>query len=131
MTRRGQKQATRRTVDRTLHQALRSRRCNVPRTEVRGIGGNQNVLGTGQSESMVRWHEQARLRRALSSMWNPGFGSLPLAALGGAALEGGSRAFGRGGLDWVAGGDSSSDVTLPPQAAKERAVDIAREDAQV
>ena len=60
----------------------------VPRTEVRGIGGNRRILGTGQSESMVRWHEQARLRRALSSMWNPGFGALPLAALGGAALGG-------------------------------------------
>ena len=37
---------------------------------------------------MVRWHEQARLRRALSSMWNPGFGALRPAALGGAALGG-------------------------------------------
>ena len=69
----------------------------VPRTEVRGIGGNRKILGTGQSESMVRWHEQARLRRALSSMWNQVFGALPPAALGGAALgkRVGPWAFGR------------------------------------
>ena len=71
-----------------LQEGLERDSLEVPRTEVRGIGGNRKILGNGQSESMVRWHEQARLRRALSSMWNPGFGALAPAALGGAALGG-------------------------------------------
>ncbi len=47
----------------------------VPRTEVRGIGGYRKIPGIGQSASMVRWHEQARRRRALRSIWNPVLGA--------------------------------------------------------
>ena len=80
-----------------LQEGLERDSLEVPRTEVRGIGGNRKILGNGQSESMDRWHEQARLRRALSSMCNQVFGALPPAALGGAALgkRVGPWAFGR------------------------------------
>jgi len=80
---------------------LESDALEVRRTEVRVIGGNRKILGTRQSESMVRWHEQARLRRALSSMWNQVFGDLPPAALGGAALGKRVRSRTFGGRIWT------------------------------
>jgi len=77
---------------------------------------------------MVRWHEQARQRRALKSMWNQVFGALPPADLGGAApgKRVGSRAFGRGGLDRVAGGRGRTARTQRRVPARHRGVLVAR-----